>query len=394
MSDTNRIHYLFSKYLNDTCTTEELHEFWHTMSELAENGAIDKQLEALWKYYSETQIQYISTDKEKIFANILQKRRQPYHFVSRKTLRFRITAAASIILLVASVTFYLLSRTDQQHGNEIVQETHFNYDVPPGGNRAVLTLSGGEKIVLDTARNGYLAQQGNTKISKLDNGKLEYNVLLGDKDKVVTNTISTPRGGEYSVVLPDGTKVWLNADSKIKFPNIFTGNERKVEISGEVYFEVAHNAKMPFIVKTGEVEVRVLGTHFNINAYKDEGSMKVTLLEGSVQVISAYSSAVTTLKPGQQAQLTEGSELKVSTIDVEEVVAWKNGEFQFNETDISTLMRQIARWYDIEVVFANKAPSLRFGGSISRKSNLSQVLKILEISGVKISIEEKKIIVM
>ena len=397
MSDNSRLQYLLNKYLKDTLTSEEMKEFWSIVPEFEEEKELNKYLEDVWKNCRQNDISYTKADKNKIFAEILHKGRERERKLAGKTFRrmfqLKISAAAALLLLITTAALYFLTQKDGQYPAGDSQTKSFRQDVPPGGNKAVLTLADGSEILLDSAQNGYLAQQEGTKITKLGNGRLAYNAELNEKERVVTNTITTPRGGEYSIDLPDGTKVWLNADSKIIFPNVFKGRERKVEISGEVYFEVAHNAKMPFIVKSTEVEVLVLGTHFNVKAYADENTTKVTLLEGSVRISSSSGLGTTTLHPGEQALLSEGSELKVNVVDVDEVVAWKNGVFQFNETDIMTMMRQIARWYDVEVVYEGKIPSQRFGGMISRQSNLSQVLEILEISGVKFKIEDKKIFI-
>ena len=259
-------------------------------------------------------------------------------------------------------------------------------------NKAILTLSDGSTIILDDAKNGQVAQQGGTQIAKLANGQLVYNALDGKPAEVVFNTLTTPRGGQFKLTLPDGSEVWLNASSSIKYPTAFIGNERKVEISGEAYFEIVHNAAKPFKVSVNGMEVKVLGTHFNINAYNDEASVKTTLLEGSISLTKA--DAATTLKPGQQAQLGNGGNIKViDNVDIDQVVAWKNGYFSFNRADLQTVMRQIARWYDVDISYEGKIPERQFGGKIDRNSNASEVLKILEESKVHFRIEEKKIIV-
>ena len=268
-----------------------------------------------------------------------------------------------------------------------------NHDVAPGGNRAVLTLANGSQIILDSAANGNLAQQGNTKIVKLDSGQLAYNSLNERSDDVLYNTISTPRGGQYQIVLADGSKVWLNAASSLKFPTAFTGKERKVELTGEGYFEVAKNARMPFRVAVTGMTVEVLGTHFNINAYIDESTIKTTLLEGSVKV--AKSDRQLVIKPGQQAELTPNAEFIIhNSIDVDEVMAWKNGLFNFNKADIKEIMRQAARWYDVDVVYEGNISGEKYIGKVARNTNLSEMMKILELNGVKYRIDGRKITVM
>jgi ferric-dicitrate binding protein FerR (iron transport regulator) len=289
----------------------------------------------------------------------------------------------------------------------VVQEkpkSQLKNDVLPGGNKAVLTLGNGATIILDSAHTGALAQQGNTQVVKLNNGQLLYNhtakngenSLTIDHSPLTYNTLSTPRGGQYQLVLPDGSTVWLNAASSIRFPTAFTGNERNVEITGEAYFEVKKNAAMPFTVKMNNgASVQVLGTHFNINAYDDEETIKTTLLEGSVKITKDAALAI--IRPGEQATLSHKSQtsqnIPVQKVDVEEVMAWKNGAFQFGGATIETVMRQISRWYDVEVEYKGNI-SLHFAGTISRNVNISQVLEMLEkAGGIKTTIKGNKVIV-
>jgi ferric-dicitrate binding protein FerR (iron transport regulator) len=274
----------------------------------------------------------------------------------------------------------------------------FKNDVPPGGDKAVLTLADGSTIVLDDAQNGNLTQQGNTKVIKL-NGKLAYDPAKAGAGEIVYNTISTPRGGKYQIELPDGTQVWLNAASSLHFPTAFIGRERKVEITGEAYFEVAPltpkgGQKIPFIVSVNGSEIEVLGTHFNVMAYSDEDAVKTTLLEGSVKFVNGNNTSL--LKPGQQSQLLRNGQVKVvSDVDVENVISWKNGMFQFENADMETVMRQLSRWYDVEVVFKSKKLHDPLHVEIPFNTNLSDALKILEEAGTaKFEIEGKRIIVI
>ena len=280
------------------------------------------------------------------------------------------------------------------------------HDRTPGGNIAVLTLSDGSAIALDSAKNGIVAQQGNVKISKLSNGQLAYNGLHEKPTVVLYNTLTTPRGGQYKLVLPDGSIVWLNAASSIRYPTTFSGEERVVSITGEAYFEIAKNPSMPFKVNLpypsggrpegggGEAtQIEVLGTNFNVNTYTDENVQKTTLLEGSIRLFSK--DAAQKLEPGQQAQVHKNGQLSVlNNADTEEAVAWKNGRFHFENADIETVMRQIARWYDVEIVFQGKIPTEKFEGEIPRNSNMSEVFKILELSNVHFKVDDKKVTVM
>jgi ferric-dicitrate binding protein FerR (iron transport regulator) len=311
-------------------------------------------------------------------------------------------AAAAIILLLGTGAYIYMSRSRSPKA-ELVQvkpEINVKKNVAPGGNKAMLILANGTAIILDSAANGQLAQQGKTIVSKLNNGQIVYAASNspstgGGRGEALYNTLSTPRGGQYQLVLPDGSIVWLNAASSIRYPTAFAGNEREVEVTGEAYFEVTKNAARPFRVKMNNgAAVEVLGTHFNINAYNDEPATKITLLEGRIKVSGKTGNVI--IKPGQQARLTDQNNiLKVDNdADVEEVMAWKNGAFQFGGADIQTVMRQISRWYDVEVEYQGNI-SLHFAGTMSRNVNISQVLEMLEkAGGLKTAVTGRKITVM
>jgi transmembrane sensor len=324
--------------------------------------------------------------------------------------------AAAMLVLLAGATYYLHTR--KQAALLAKKEQSLMNDVEPGSNKAVLTLSNGTTIVLDDASNGVIAEQGNAKVKKPADGQLLYE-QEGESENgpLVYNTLATPRSGQYQLVLPDGTKVWLNAASSIHYPIAFAGNERRVQITGEAYFEVTKKQLpsgegMPFIVdlpsRKGESsgQVEVLGTHFNVNAYSDERAIKTTLLEGKVRIRQpandnrqsakdADHSVV--LKPGEQAVLAGAhSPLTIDhSPDVNNVVAWKNGLFHFESADIKTVMRQLARWYDVEVVYEGTTmKNDPLFVEISRNTRLSDVLKVLNESGsAKFTIQGKKIIV-
>jgi ferric-dicitrate binding protein FerR (iron transport regulator) len=305
----------------------------------------------------------------------------------------RIAIAASVIgLLLISVLLLNDKIGKKETAKAETNHQRFKNDVSPGGDKATLILADGSTIVLDETQNGTIAQQGNSKIIKLD-GKLSYDPTNKNSREIVYNTISTPKGGQYQLELPDGSQVWLNATSSIHFPTSFTGTERRIEITGEAYFEIAKNPNMPFIVTVSNSEVQVLGTHFNINAYNDEDNVKTTLLEGSVRFVNDGS--INILKPGQQAQLTkEGTTKVVSDVNVDNVVAWKNGMFDFENASIETVMRQLSRWYDVEIEYKGKTDDL-FIAEMRRNIKLSDALKALELTGkVKFDIQDKKIIVM
>jgi ferric-dicitrate binding protein FerR (iron transport regulator) len=317
--------------------------------------------------------------------------------------KWKITVAATVILMIlATGSYFIFSSKSLQ--NKIVKSEQSipvpKNDIAPGGNKAELTLADGSVIILDSASNGIISQQGNIKVQKLDNGLIAYTLndkQITENDEAFYNTITTPRGGQYQVTLADGTKVWLNAASSIRFPVLFTGNERKVEITGEAYFEVAKNKAIPFKVKAGASEIKVLGTHFNINAYDDEASVKTTLLEGKVRVVvpaMAGNQAAIFLQPGQQSGITkEGIISVIENADTEVAVAWKNGRFQFKSTDLKTILRQISRWYDVDVIYKENI-NLHFTGQLTRDVNVSKVFEKLALTDeVHFKIEGKRIIV-
>lgn len=312
---------------------------------------------------------------------------------------FRAAAVVFVLLLGAAYFYYLQPGPDKQVAVK-TPAIQSPVEVVPGGNKALLTLADGSTIILDSASNGLLSTQGNIEVKKLDNGLLAYKVngkLLREDDAAFYNTITTPRGGQYKVTLSDGTNVWLNAASSIRFPVLFTGNERVVEVTGETYFEVAKNISKPFKVKAANSEVEVLGTHFNINAYTDEASIKTTLLEGKVKVTvpgQAASQPARFLQAGQQSGINKNGQINIiNNADTEEAVAWIKGRFQFENTDLRTMLRQFARWYDVEVEYRGPV-DLYFTGQLTRNEEVKKVFKQLELTGeVHFRMEGRKVIV-
>lgn len=295
----------------------------------------------------------------------------------------RIAATAAVILIAGAGLFYYASQF-----SSLSTDLSFNkaQDIAPGSNKAVLTLGNGQTIVLTNAKNGELATENSAVIKKTAEGVLVYQGTATEAPTAY-NTITTPRGGQYTLTLSEGTKVVLNAASSLKYPTAFHGKDRTVELVGEGYFEVAHNKAKPFRVISKGQTVEVLGTHFNINSYADEPNVKTTLLEGSVNVNGQL------IKPNQQAILTDHSQITVIDVDANATVAWKDGLFRFDHTDIKTLMRQIARWYDVEVVYDGSIKEEQFFGKIERSYTLSEVLKLLELNKVHVKLDGKKIIV-
>lgn len=305
----------------------------------------------------------------------------------------RVAAAAIFIMLLGSGVFVWWRFQSQPQENITVQaKPAGQQDIAPGSNKAVLQLADGTKIQLQDVEEGTLAKQGNTQVIKFDSGQLLYDRINGTTGELLYNTIYTPKGGQYLLTLADGSKVWLNAASSLRFPAGFSGDKRMVELTGEGYFEIAKNTSMPFHVQVNGVDIRVLGTHFNVNAYDDETSLRTTLLEGSVRV--SKGEQTTLLQPGQQAAVDEAGQIAIARqVDLEEVMAWKNGLFHFKSADLETILRQAARWYNVEFQYQQKI-SDRFSGQISRNVNLSQLLKILELTGrVHFEIKGRTIVV-
>lgn len=311
------------------------------------------------------------------------------HFLRRKFFRY---AAAAILLLCVGAYFLVIRKSADRQ----LADNHRPADIiAPGRNGAVLTLADGSKVVLDSMGNGVVANQSGVPVF-LQNGQLAYGPTGSSTSTVAYNTVSTPKGRQFQLVLPDGSKVWLNAASAIKYPTVFTGKERRVKLEGEAYFEVAKNAEMPFKVTAGDAtEIEVLGTSFNISSYKNETAISTTLLEGVVR-LNAYRQTQT-LKPGQQAEvLPSKAQLKAPVkADVDKVMAWKNGLFNFDDATLQEVMRQLERWYDIEVTYAKDIPAIRFGGEINKQNTLQDVLQILEQSNVHFRLEQgRKLVVI
>lgn len=301
-------------------------------------------------------------------------------------------AAAILILLTAGIYYY------QNSPEPVIVKTEtprFRNDVAPGNNKAILTLDDGSKIDLDDAKTGILASESNIDIKKTGDGQLEYTAGAQNVKTVKYNILSTPMGGEYQLVLPDGSKVWLNSGSTLRFPTAFIGSERIVELKGEAYFDIAKNPKMPFLVRTNNaMDIKVLGTQFNVMAYDDEKNINTTLVEGSVEVLKG--SEKTNLKPGQEAILNRGSgNIKVAQADLEQAIAWKNGYFIFYNENIESIMRKVSRWYNVDIVYQGNLNNKDFVGTISRNKNVSELLKMLELTGaIHFSIDGRRITVM
>jgi hypothetical protein len=345
---------LVERYVNNQATGEELEIIFH----LIETGEIDQTLKA----YMEEVAEQTSVP-------------------SRRPIWPRIAVAASVLIALSFGGYFLTHKKPAQQNVQLVK-------ILPGSNGAILTLSNGKQIVLGNAKIGLITQQNGAKLNKAGDSLLVYNPS-GTASAITYNTLATPKGKQYSVVLPDGTKVWLNAASSLTYPTAFAGNERLVELHGEGLFEVVHNEKQPFRVKTTFQTVEDKGTVFNISSYDDDPSEKTTLLHGSVLINN-----LTLLKPGEQATREGNGKIAVNETDIDEAIAWKNGKFIFEQENIASVMRKLGRWYNVEVVYNGNIPDKTFTSSISRFDDIQKILdKITFVSGVHFKTEGRRITV-
>jgi hypothetical protein len=306
---------------------------------------------------------------------------------------------AASVILVAGLGLLFFIRSRQAVTPVAVTAPKPEQDFTPGGNNAYLVLSNGQKLALNQVRVGQIARQGGYIVIKKDNGQIVYSQDASEAQaerSIARNKIVIPIGGQYRITLPDGTNVWMNAASSLEYPVEFTGDMRQVRLTGEAYFEVAKNASMPFVINVDDkVNVNVLGTRFNIMAYEDEDKISTTLLEGAVRVVDRAHPAIgKVLAPGQQADWSDNAGIRITDADEDEAIAWKEGRFLFVNEDIHSIMRKLARWYDIEVVYESSLKNKSFDGTISRNRNISEVLKLMELTkSVHFTYGDRKIIV-
>jgi transmembrane sensor len=369
---------LLNRYLAGNVTTDEktLVEAWY--ANYSKNARLpdidDQQLE-----------QNQEDNLLKLLAKIRPRAKHNYF-------RSLSVAAAVSGFIIVSLTLLKPIIFDKKQTAAVIPVHNTPPPLPPGGNKAILILSDGSSIALNDAKKGELATDKGVKIDKKANGQISYSRNGADTNQLANafNTVITPRGGQYQLVLSDGTKVWLNSASSLKYPVTFTGNKREIQLSGEAYFEVAHNRHKPFrVISNGQV-VEVLGTHFNVNAYADEPSVKTTLLEGSVKVQSNGISK--TIKPNEQVLLKDGS-MNIAKADVNEAIAWKNGFFYFKDDDIKSVLRQLARWYNVDIKYEGEIPQREFSGEISKNIDASKLFAILSFEKITYHIENKTIII-
>lgn len=390
-----RLRYLFDRYYSKTATQQERDELFAIINDGAGDEELSLLIRQAWDDLKPTTPLFNAGKTNAMLSKILgADAPQKDSKTNKNIILWAKISTAAVLLLFVGFGLYVRHNPHKKVQTQLVKVKRPLHDALPGGNKAVLTLANGKTIILDNAENGTLAQQGSTLIKKTADGQLIYNTAaLADKKAApAINIITTPRGGQYQVILPDGTKVWLNSASSLSFPTYFTGTARQVEITGEAYFEVTKNPAMPFKVKTNRADIEVLGTHFNVMAYDDETVMKTTLLEGAVNITSGSFTA--TLKPGQQAQINRSGQNKVlNDVDVDDETAWKNGIFQFKDAGIDVILRQASRWYDVDITYKKGVPAREFNGRISRNVKASELLNMLKYAGVDLKIEGKDIIV-
>jgi ferric-dicitrate binding protein FerR (iron transport regulator) len=390
---------LLQKYISETLSPAGLEKFMVLVREPVYEAALQKAIDEYMEAADYTDLTE-GVNADKLFAAAMRKGtvQQPVALVRRMASIRRIVAAAVLVLLMAGTATWFLQH--KKHNGQIVQQQF--KDIPPGKDGAILTLADGRQIVLDSLDNGVIASQQGTRV-ELKNGLLAYDAAAAG-DELIYNTLSTPKGRQFNVLLPDGTNVWLNSGSSIRYPTAFTAKERRVMITGEAYFEVATSRSKPFIVQINEKnQVQVLGTRFNINAYADEAVARTTLLEGAVRVEvkhdgsrnNAAKSVV--LQPGQQSRVKTGdasADIQTVAVDVDKVMAWRRGFFNFEDAGMDEVMRQLARWYDLEIVYEGNVPPIVFGGELSRNITLSGILKALEDSKVHFRVEGRRITIL
>jgi hypothetical protein len=390
--------HFFDKLKNESHTKQDYLEFRAWLDQASESK-IQNVLDGYGRFFENIKDEHEASSglkrliEKKLDDAEVHEEAEPYPqkpFVRRFTFKKAISVAA-ILSIVFLLHIFIKPNSQPVFTNKVVPKPG---EIVPGSNKAVLTLANGNTIMLDSAKNGVLASQNQVRILKSKTGQLIYDAsgyLAKSDDQLSYNTIAVPRGGQYQIVLPDGSKVWLNAESSLRYPAHFAAGDRVVELTGEAYFEVAKDRLHPFKISINNMQVQVLGTHFNIMGYKDEEVTKTTLLEGSVKIIKG--SAQQKIVPGQQAIVNDN--IKIATVNVEEAVEWKNGNFNFSHEGLETIMRKISRWYDVDISYRGKTTKAVFVGTLPRSKNINDVLKYLELTGlVHFKIEERRVTAM
>ncbi|TSJ42640.1 DUF4974 domain-containing protein [Mucilaginibacter corticis] len=388
------LHQLYQKFISNTCNEDELDALFHYFKTtdsavLRELVAAELEKEVEEPLPSDNEVEKLEAIHKQIKQQLSSRTTKP------SKIFYRIAAAAILIISLSVAGLYVMQSKKPQTDTIAAVKTT---PIGPGHKQATLTLANGKKILVTNSVSGLIALQGNTSIAINKGIGIKYSPRLSKNLlKTSYNTLETARGEQspYPLILSDGTKVWLNAASSITFPTAFTGNERIVKVAGEAYFEVTHDKLHPFKVISDKQEIAVLGTHFNIKSYPDDQTISTTLLEGSVKVRDLSSGQSGVLKPGQQSNLDRTNrKIAISTVNIEEIVAWKNGFFVFDNQNISNIMQAMSRWYDVDVKFKHPNNNERFGGTFSRSTNLPDILNSLEkIGKVHFEIDKRKIIV-
>ena len=379
----DHIRKLLEKLHYNSATEEEIDELQSLLEASANEEGIVPLLKNDW---NESKMVFTEEQIEELAGSILSEihSRTPSQVLKNKPFnRSWWMAAASVIILLGAGTWFWFSK--EKKADPIITATI--PDAPPGGEGAILTLADGRQMVLDSISNGVIANQEGSAVT-LNNGQLAYRSADGSDGEIAYNTMTTPRGRQFQLLLSDGTRVWLNAASSIKFPTAFAGNTRTVTISGEAYFEVNKRTAKPFIVNIGnKARIEVLGTNFNVNAYENEESIKTTLLTGSVKMVSAGAQTGVILKPAEQGQLEnipgKNKIRVVGDVDLEKVMAWKNGAFNFEGLELKEVLRQLERWYDIDVVYRSSPSPMKYRGGMDRNVKLSDILEVFREMGLK-----------
>ncbi|QEC42303.1 FecR family protein [Pseudobacter ginsenosidimutans] len=390
-----RLIYLYERWLAKTASEPERQEFMALLENAGPENGLAPLMKDAWQKAKEEEGLFTDEQKINLANTVIAKAAKPaesgtpvrrMQSFPRKWLRY---AAAVALLLGVAFVYYLAVDKQPATDPRNLSDNNPNNNIQPGGDRAVLTLADGTEIVLDSASNGTLAKQGNARVVKLANGQIAYD-LAGKSQTEMLNTMRTPKGGLYQLTLPDGSRVWLNAASSITFPVAFIGKERKVKITGEAYFEVARNQSKPFLVDIdGESLVEVLGTSFNINAYRDDVGIRSTLISGSIKVSSENKKMdPAILRPGQT--FMDG---KIASLDIAHVLAWKNGILDFTGRSLQSIMKDIERWYDIDVEYKGAIPDLKLKGEMDRGVRLDDLIRILEQYGLQTQLEGRKLII-
>jgi transmembrane sensor len=384
LQNKDRITELLTQYINKTISEKDFAELFDYINK-EENK--DVLYDFMKKYdktdWPDADVHHVDWDF--MYNNIVNNKNSTSKASNIIQFSKKLTIAAAIILVcyIGIKQFFLKSEI---HKSVV---TYTKKDIPPGSDKAILKLADGSEIILPDQENGLISEQGQTHIKKNSEGFIEY-IANNNIEKVVYNTLSTPRAGQYKLMLPDKSLVWLNSESSITFPTAFVGKQRKVIITGEVYFEIAKDKQKPFFVENENTNVEVLGTHFNINTYANEDKTTITLLEGSIKLSNKQSSEI--LHPGQQAWFNKDENINIKSIDTDNAVDWKNGLFIFENASLVSVMKEIERWYNVDVEYIGTKPDIKFNGIIQRNNNISKLLKILEAAGnIDFVIKENKI---